>query len=186
MLTRNITILQHSSTVARAAYEIARRTSDIDTNIAYQCGMFHDVGKLYLSSEEAYKHPYFGYEIMLKNAEYLLAQVCVAHPFPVFDSDDYLKYYCHDDIVEMEKIKQALAKVKNNIYVQLIQFCDKISGVNSFMQLDDKFALYKKRKETGEQAIAAIKANHTALTEIKNKLDVMVGEDVYSVLKIGE
>jgi HD superfamily phosphodiesterase len=171
--------------VAKAAYEIAQRTTEIDKHLAYQCGMLHDVGKLYLPSEESYKHPYLGYEIMQKNSEYFVAQICVSHAFPVFAAEDYLEYYCHGDRAEIKKIKGALANVERNIYIELIQFCDKISGVNSFMSLDEKFTLYKykKNKTIDDNVAEAIKRNYSVLSQIKGRLDEMIQDDVYLVLK---
>lgn len=173
--------LSHSSMVAKAAYEIAKRTLQLNPHEAYECGLFHDFGKFYLKKEESYKHPFLGYRLMKKAKKQYLAEICLAHPFPIFEEKDYILYYCHGDLVEAQNIQRVLSKIQPHLMIKLIQFCDKISGIDTYITLDQKFSWYLENYNIKEKLIDN---NYKAYIKIKKNLDTIINDDIYKVLKI--
>ena len=138
---KNLKILEHVKIVANAAKRIANKSDCLDPEKAYTYGLMHDIGKFFLSKKESYKHPLLGYELLKDN--YIdIAEICLSHPFPTPSFDDYFLHYCKGDSVEAVKISDSLKTLKNNNYMMLIQFCDKISGLDNYVTLDEKFAWY--------------------------------------------
>jgi hypothetical protein len=131
--------------VASAAGSIVTKSGIFDQKRAFLSGLFHDIGKFFVSETEKYKHPRIGYEIF-KDSHKELAKICISHPFPVFDNFEYIKYYCHDDTEEAEKIIEILNRIEeDDFYIQLIQYCDKITGIDRYMTIEEKFNWYVKK-----------------------------------------
>ncbi|MDR1488394.1 MAG: HD domain-containing protein [Holosporales bacterium] len=172
---------KHSSQVAKAGYEIAAHSNGfIEKNLAHKYGMFHDIGKFFLKPKQDRNiHPLIGYEIMQESKDYDTADICITHSFPIFDYHEYILHYCHFDKKCAEKIKNILSNIKINIYIELIQFCDKISGIDDYMKIEEKFEYYKKH-----YIISDVMANKNfdALMNIKKKLDSMCKCNVYDII----
>lgn len=170
---------QHSVTVANAAELIAAR-SNLDVEKAFLYGLMHDVGKFFVSPEEKYKHPRMGYELMVKqNPD--VADVCIAHPFPDFNLKSYVLTYCHGDLVEARRIEGLLSGVQMNDYIELIQLCDKLSGIDNYVRLEDKFNWYRQTCTVDE---FSFQANFNRLSTIKMHWDALIGGDLYTLLNL--
>jgi putative nucleotidyltransferase with HDIG domain len=170
----------HSLMTARAAGAIAEIIPELDPERAYVSGLFHDVGKFYLAKSRKYKHPRNGYELM-KNKNIDLANICISHPFPIFNHFEYIKYYCKNDIEEASSIADILAGIsEDDIYVRLIQFCDKVSEPGGYINLSTKFKKYAEKYKASTELISP---NHEGLVKVKEMLDCKAGHDVYSVLQ---
>lgn len=171
----------HSQTVANAALLIADHSEKLDSKKAYSYGLMHDIGKFYLRDFEKYKHPRIGYE-MLKISHPDIANICISHPFPNFESYDHILQYCQNDKEEASKIIEILKTIEKNDYIKLIQFCDKISRIDDYISIEEKFDWYVKNYN--------IKPNETTsqylkqLNSIKSKLNNMALGDVYKILRI--
>src|SRR5690554_3938941 len=78
--------VDHSFYVAKAAETIAsalqRAGVEIDPNIAYNCGILHDIGR-YKGITPSVVHSYDGYVYMMSRGYSGNAQVCVTHSFPI-------------------------------------------------------------------------------------------------------
>jgi hypothetical protein len=141
----------------------------------------HDVGKFHLELGELYKHPRMGYELL--RGQYLdIAEICISHAFPDFSSFDHILRYCHDDTEEADAVYHILQGIPRTSYIDLVQFCDKISGVDGWMLLESKFDWYLSKSGMIRDEIT----NHydMSLRAIKHRLDELAGEDVYGVLGI--
>ncbi|MDR3031004.1 MAG: HD domain-containing protein [Holosporales bacterium] len=173
-------VYKHSLTVAFAAKTIAAKTENLDPKKAFLYGLMHDIGKFFLSKPEIYKHPRIGYELTkLKYPD--IAEICVSHPFPNFALKSYFTQYCAGDAFEADRIEKALSGVKINDYIELIQLCDKLSGINDYMSLELKFKWYKDNYQIYEESF---KANYKKLSEIKLKFDAAIKNNVYTLLGI--
>lgn len=181
---RDKTTWQHSALVARAAAKIARFLPELNAETAFQCGLFHDVGKLYLPREDFYKHPFLGYTLMRDANEPLLAEVCLLHSFPLsLASGAYFSHYCRGDAAEVARVKAAMETLNLSPamqdYVALIQLCDKISGVTEYVTLEGKAAWYKARHKLDEESL---RKNIDALQNIKKRLERRIQKNIYALL----
>ena len=168
--------LKHSKTVAIAAETIAKETKILDPKKAYICGYMHDIGKLFLQSNTSYKHPTLGYELLKdKYPEY--AAICLCHPFPTPNLYDYFLHYCNNNKEEADKISAYIKKIEINDYILLIQLCDKISGIDEYMSIEDKFNWYESQYTINKDLA---RQNYIRLKEIKQKFDDMAKIDIYT------
>jgi putative nucleotidyltransferase with HDIG domain len=175
----NIKAYRHSLTVANVARRIAGRISALDPDIAYTYGLMHDVGKFYVAAEEAYRHPRVGYEL-LKGTHNDIAEICISHAFPNFDAFDHILSYCHGDEPEARKVYEILSTITRSLYVCLIQFCDKVSGLDDYMTIEAKYAWYMKRHALAqnEETLRYLKT----LQATKAELDTIAGVDLYGLI----
>lgn len=178
-----IATIKHSSMVAKAAYVIASETNGaIDPDKAHMAGILHDIGKLYIGSQsEKYMHPLIGYELMMKNNNSEMAAICISHPFPVFDAFRYINDYCDNNNVIANKIAEILKTIKITPLIKLIQFADKISGLDSYMTFEDKFKWYIEKYNVSPESLTI---NYAAFNGIKNELDTAVNGDIYKLLAL--
>jgi putative nucleotidyltransferase with HDIG domain len=172
---------KHSRIVAGTAQQLASSISSLDSDVAYTYGLMHDIGKFHLKPSEFYKHPRVGYEL-LKEQYSDIAEICISHAFPDFDNFEHILRYCHDDTEEADTVYRILQGIIRTSYIDLIQFCDKVSGVDGLMSLEAKFDWYLSEGRMVRGEIA----DHydMSLKTIKHRLDKLAGEDVYGVLGI--
>lgn len=178
---KNQKTLSHSKTVAAAAKLIAQHTSKLDPERAYTYGLMHDIGKFYLSPEESYKHPRVGYELLIE-AYPDIANICITHPFPNFESYDHILKYHHGDEKEARRVFGILQTAIRDDYVDLIQLCDKLSRLCDYISWEEKLAWYVKNYDLPSDEI--VSQYGSQLTRIKQKFDEMVNGDIYQILKI--
>lgn len=210
---RNSVTLQHSVFVACAARKLAERIPGLDPDEAFAAGLYHDFGKFYLPRGWVYRHPRLGYELLrnLKKDTPLLAHVCLVHPFPVIENEAYFTLFCRGDETEAKEIKALLKPLKpilpsldepldpangEGVIVRLIQLCDKLSGFNRYVTLEEKFSWYEEwsaRASESEKAVAnsprdleaqTRAVNYEAWQTIKRQIEALIGDDVYDVLGI--
>lgn len=172
-------VYEHSKTVANAAKIIASNTTKLDANKAYVFGIMHDIGKFYLTQDKKYKHPRMGYDL-LKDRYPEIAVICLTHPFPDFTSYEHILHYSHDDEDEAQKVFGLLSHIEKNIYIELIQFCDKISRVSDYITWEEKLDWYLKTYDLDPDELVNQYSTH--LLRIKQKLDNMTHTDVYKLL----
>lgn len=171
----------HSHMVAYVAQKIASNTAELDTDRAYEYGLMHDIGKFYLSKSELYKHPRIGYELLV-NSYPDIATICLTHPFPDFNNYEHILHYHHEDENEAKKVFELLGKIEKNIYIELIQFCDKISRMNDYIRWEDKLQWYLETYNLDPNEISNQYSKH--LKKIKQKLDTLTNMDVYNLIGI--
>lgn len=180
---KSVKTYQHSFVVAKAAEKIASRTKDLDPDKSYIYGLMHDLGKFFLSNEFMYQHPRIGYEKL--KVEYPdIADICISHAFPDFDVFDQILQYCHGCEVEANKIFEILKTVRMTEYVELIQFCDKVSTLDGYVTFDAKINWYIENSRSKNDELN--KLYRDKLGEIKLKLDILTGYDVYDLLGVNQ
>lgn len=179
---RDQRIYRHSHTVANAAKLIAERIQYLDSEKAYQFGLLHDIGKFGLAKEESYKHPRLGYELMLANNQPEIAVICISHAFPNLNNYEHVLHYCHNDKDEADKVFDILKSIETNDYIELIQFCDKISTADSYVSIDSKLKWYLETYNIPRDEL--VSCYESKLLCIKDKFSKLVGIDLYDVLKI--
>lgn len=179
MLPDDIRIFGHSGMVAMAAYAIAKKSGELDPLTAYSYGLFHDIGKLYLSREKRYRHPLLGYNIMMSQGRPDIAVICLTHPFPDKIAKEFISVYCDGDIVESNNIETKLQDIDYNFAIKLIQLCDKISGADRYMTIDQKAELYLQRYGPPPECVLK---TYDEFLAVKRFIDSSIGEDVYALL----
>lgn len=184
-LDHKIITIKHSSMVAKAAYFIASKTDGvIDHHKAHMAGTIHDIGKLYIEkSESKYTHPIVGYDLMMKNNDKEMAEICISHPFPVFNDYRYIKNYCANDETAVKRIISTLKTIENTTLIKLIQFADKISGEDSYIRIEDKIKWYIEKYNINPKTI---EQNYSEFNKIKKELDSLTNCDVYKLLGISD
>ena len=182
---RSVITYKHSLMVAKAAQLIAAKCG-LNENLAYIYGEMHDIGKFFLQPKKFYKHPRLGYDMLIKeNPD--IAQICITHSFPVINSyckDDELKNYilsfCHSDQEEADLLINILNNIQTNDYIQLIQFCDKISTIDKYIPIETKLSWYQEKHHISFSELD--KFYGIPLNNIKEKFNKMTGVDVYKLL----
>ena len=165
--------------VARAAQTIASKC-DIDSEKAFIYGEMHDIGKFFLSQEEVYKHPRLGYD-MLINEYPDIARVCILHSFASTDFSQIVNF-CHKDTVEANKIYSIIKKIKIDSYIELIQLCDKISAIDSYITIEQKLMWYQDKHHISYSDLD--KYYKIPLNNTKTKFDSLTGINIYKLLNV--
>ncbi|MDR2667104.1 MAG: HD domain-containing protein [Holosporales bacterium] len=178
---KNFKTYTHSKTVAAAARIVAKK-SQMEWGRAYTYGLMHDIGKFYVPNSRAYKHPRVGYEI-LKDTHRDIAEICVTHSFPNIKSFDHIINYCKNDKKEASKILSILETIHLNDYMELIQLCDKVSGLDSYTSIEAKLKWYTETNQINENDIVTV-LYRKKLESIKSKFDSLAGTNVYKLLGI--
>lgn len=174
---------KHSMMVANAARMIATKCG-LNTDVAELCGEFHDIGKFIgirgVDQNYMYRHPRIGYELM-KNENIQVAKVCLAHPFPIKSFGHVLKF-CKGDEFDANKTWDMLQSMEYDEYVELIQLCDKISGINRYVSIEQKIEWYKTNNKINANDLDEYYA--IPLIKIKNKFQKLGNINIYSLLGI--
>ena len=176
---RYIITYKHSLMVAKAAKLIASKCK-LDKELAYTYGEMHDIGKFFLKPNEFYKHPRFGYNLLIKNNKNI-AEICITHSFPIIDKE-HIFGFCHNDTEEANLLIDILSKIKINDYIQLIQFCDKISTIDKYISIETKLSWYQEKHHISYLELD--KYYCVPLNNIKEKFSKMCNVDIYHLLNI--
>ncbi len=180
---RNAKTYNHSMLVANAAKLIAEKCG-LNAELAFLCGELHDIGKFEgirdSDPNRVYRHPRIGYEL-LKDTNSQIAKVCIAHPFPV-KNIVHVTHFCKGDENEISAIWQILSKLEYDKYIELIQLCDKMSGIDKYITVEDKIEWYRAKRGIPEHELK--KYYEEPLTIIKKKFESMGGIHIYKLLDI--
>ncbi len=163
---------EHSYCVARAAERIAAACGDIDPDLAYLCGLLHDIGRRF--GKGHLRHVYDGWQFMEKLGFPRIARVCLTHSFKLQKLDDYIGD--HDLTVEEEEtVRDALSACRYDDLDLLIQLCDSICGTQ-VMKIEDRM-LDVKRRYGGYYPQDKWNAN----LEILRAFEDRAGGDIYQI-----
>lgn len=176
----NLNTLSHSKMVANAAKLISEKTKILNPEKAYTYGLLHDVGKFYLPKNESYKHPRKGYEL-LKNNYPNIANICISHAFPDFNSYQHILNYCKKDKIEAEHISNILKSIKKNDYIDLIQLCDKLSALDNYISIESKLDWYQNNYRINTDELNLF---YSPLKNLKHKFDILSNCNIYDILKV--
>lgn len=177
----HINTLFHSKMVANAAKLISQKTKTLDPEKAYTYGLLHDIGKFYLTKSETYKHPRKGYELLINNYP-KVADICISHAFPDFNSYKHILNFCKKDKVEAKHISNILKTIKRNDYIDLIQLCDKLSALNNYITIESKLDWYRNSYNISADELNSCYS--APLQKLKGKFDLLSGCNIYNILKI--
>lgn len=115
---------KHSISVAINAQRIAEHVEGMDADIAYVCGLLHDIGRR--EGNKAFMHTLDGYYYMMGQGYPDVAGICLTHSFPIKDLGTYFgEFDCSAE--ERQFVADYIADVVYDNYDKLIQLCDAIS-----------------------------------------------------------
>ncbi len=192
---RSVITYKHSLMVAKAAKLIAAKCN-LNEELAYVYGEMHDIGKFFLLPKEFYKHPRLGYEMLLKEMlikdNKNIAQICITHSFPIINNNvsndnteelnNYILAFCHNDKEESNLLINILNTIQTNDYIQLIQFCDKISTIDKYIPIETKLHWYQEKHHISSSDLN--KFYGIPLNNIREKFNKLLGIDMYQLLNI--
>lgn len=178
---QNLKVLTHSKTVANAAKLISQNIKGLDPEKAYNYGLLHDIGKFYLNKSESYKHPRKGYEL-LKTDYPEAANICISHAFPDFNSYGHILNYCQQDRDEATYVFNVLKTIEKTDYIDLIQLCDKLSGLDNFVSIEAKLDWYQKSCNINYDELKV--CYFEPLKKLKKKFDSLANDDIYNILRV--
>lgn len=165
--------IQHSEYVAEAAGKIAAECEGLDEEMAYICGLLHDIGRRFGVSYLA--HVYDGYKFLMEHGYEKAARTALSHSFNGKKMEDYIGKF---DISEekKEELKSLLDAMEYDEYDYLIQLCDSIAVGDGIVSLEERMNDVKSRygyypQEKWDRNMA-----------LKEYFEKKMGKDLYTVV----
>jgi HD superfamily phosphodiesterase len=174
--------VDHSYYVAQAskiiATELKNKGYDVEPNIAYNCGLLHDIGR-YKGITPSVIHSYDGYVFMKKLGYDSVANVCVTHSFPI--KEKAIESSNGWGLVPDDIQKQLIEIIKNiewNMYDKILTISDAMSETDGFTIIEKRLVSVAIRNGTNEN----VPKHWRGFFEIKEELESIIGENLYSLL----
>lgn len=193
-----VTWESHSFNCAKSAEKIARvmkkNGHDIDPNLAYACGLLHDIGRS-VGRQVGLEHPILGYKMLIREGERLKkrlklpenaknplavpAQVSMTHTYYGYHTIDRTEFW--EEFIDEEDLKftqDFMEKVKLNDYDRLIQLVDNMAHFSGVMTIADRFSDVVMRHNLRNSG-----AHLRKLYQLKRYFDEKTGENIYKLFK---
>lgn len=165
----------HCKYAGLAAEAIAYVHPKLDADIAYVCGLLHDIGRRVGVS--SMRHAIDGYTFLQAQGFTDAARICVTHSFPYQDINAVFGVWdCLQE--ELEFVRRFLEEVEYNRYDRLIQLCDALALPSGFSLLQTRMIDVALRHGTNDFTVAKWKATF----QIKEEFEAEMGVSIYSVL----
>ncbi|WP_027085479.1 HD domain-containing protein [Cohnella panacarvi] len=171
--------VDHSYNVAKAAEVIAtamqQSGEDIDPNIAYICGILHDIGR-FRGVTPSVVHSYDGYQLMIEKGYPGNAQVCVTHSFPI--QNRMIETSNGWDEVPNHVQKELISLIHQfdwNQYDFLLTLCDALSEADGFTLIERRLVSVAIRHGTN----ANVPMHWKGFFQIKNDIEQKIGQSIY-------
>lgn len=173
--------IDHSRYVAKAAEKISKEMKkvgfEIDPNIAYICGLLHDIGR-YKGFTPSVIHSYDGYNLLMKKGYEGNANVCITHSFPI--KTELIEAVNGWNLVPKDIQEDLMAKMKSiewNIYDRLLTLCDALAETDGYTVIERRLVSVAIRSGTNED----IPKHWKGFFEIKHEIEEIIGMSVYSL-----
>lgn len=174
--------VDHSKNVALAAdilaRELRRKGEDINPDIAYCCGILHDIGRYYGITPSVI-HSYHGYLYMMNLGYEGAANICITHSFPI--ASERIEFSNGWDIVPedmREFIIDKLGAIEWNIYDKIITLCDAISETDGFTLIEKRLVSVAIRNGTNEN----VPYHWKGFYKLKNEIEAKLENSIYMFL----
>lgn len=167
--------VEHSIYVGRAAWQIAQHCPNLDSTIAFVCGILHDIGRRF--GVTGMRHAIDGYNFLTEKGYDLPARICITHSFPLKNVNAVFgKWDCSDD--ELRFVRQYLESIKLDDYDRLIQLCDALALPDGFCLMEKRMIDVALRHGVNEYTVPKWEATF----EILKYFEDCMGKSLYSVL----
>lgn len=172
--------VEHSINVAMAAELIAQELKlhgfDIDPEIAYCCGVLHDIGR-YVGYTPSVIHSLDGYLLMKSKGYIGTAIVCVTHSFPTRQLEavsgwDKININIQTQLIEI------LDSIEWNIYDKLITICDALADWNGFSTIEKRIVSAAIRNGINDKSPILWKGYYL----IKAEIEKYINKSIYQLL----
>jgi hypothetical protein len=172
--------IDHSKHVAsaseRIAYALQNKMINIDPNIAYICGLLHDVGR-YKGVTPSIVHSIDGYELLKSKGFDGTANVCITHSIPTKETLSIQGW--NNLSYETQKRFTDLSKsLKWTIYDNIITLCDAVADSHGYCLIDQRLISVALRHGINEYSLKTWKKYF----QIKKEIEQVIGESVYHLL----
>lgn len=165
----------HCEYAAQAAEAIAHVHPNLDAEVAYVCGLLHDIGRR--EGVTSMRHAIDGYTFLQVQGFADAAKICVTHSFPYQDINAVFGIWdCSQD--ELEFVRRFLEDIEFNRYDRLIQLCDALALPSGFSLLETRMIDVALRHGTNEFTVDKWKATF----RIKEEFETEMGMSIYAVL----
>jgi putative nucleotidyltransferase with HDIG domain len=162
----------HSIHVAALAHFITLKT-DNDVNLAFTCGLLHDIGRI--ENKSFMHHIILGYKLLL-TLNKVAACVCLTHSFPLKNASYYQGFNnCSSD--EYIFLVNFLDTYNYSYYDKLIQLCDAIGNSDGFCKIEERLKDVISR--AGKKSFTPIVQN--AYLHLKSSFDDLLSCDMYDI-----
>ena len=174
------TWVQHSINVARAAEYIAFDLLNagylIDTNIAYTCGLLHDIGR-YVGYTSSVIHSLDGYLFIINKGFEGTANVCVTHSFPSPDLEIINGWREIPSHIQIQ-LSEILNKIEWTIYDKLITLCDAVADDKGFSTIEKRIVSAAIRNGINSKSTVLWRGYFS----IKQEIERIINKSIYRLL----
>lgn len=177
----NLGWLTHSFYVANIARAIATKVN-LDTNLAYTGGLFHDVGRCLQSSncEPNLFHEVYGYKFMMEHGYPELARFCITHAS--INKEKILNYYrTNKDKFKKSDVEffiTTLSQMTFNEYDKIIQLSDNLAVKEGYVFLEQRIIDIIKRRGNAEYFIDYF----DDIFNLKKYFENKIGQSIYKLI----
>ena len=173
--------IAHSKSVAefaeKVALEMSKNGHKIDADMAYACGLLHDVGRCEAAKTDMH-HTVAGYEILKERGLLVPAEVALSHTFYGYGKVAYDEYWREMSADDIELITNFMSGHETSDYDRLVQLADNMAAGSGVMSIDARFVhVFTRHKREHAAEYLAI------LYELKNYFDQKCGKNVYELFK---
>lgn len=180
----NCSWIIHSIVVASIAkfitenYKVYNTNTDINSNIAFICGLFHDIGRI--EKDSHMHHIIRGYN-MLASQNPLAAKICLTHSFPTKNVEHYQGVNNCSEL-EITFLRKYITNCNYTYYDKLIQLCDALGSNNGVCKIE--YRLNDVITRVGKKHFTPIV--HKKYYRLKNEFDNLLKMDIYDLIFLPE
>ena len=167
--------VEHSRYVALACRNIAERCPHLDEELAYCCGLLHDIGRYAGVTSE--RHLLDGYRYCMARGWKKAAQICISHGFMVKDISSSIGVF---DMPPEDRafLARFVQEAQYDDYDALVQLCDALALPSGFCLLEKRFVDVTIRYGVHPATVDRWKA----VLRIKAHFEAVMGCSIYALL----
>lgn len=172
--------VQHSIHVGRAAellaMELAHNKVEVDPEIAYICGLMHDIGR-YVGYTPSVIHSWDGYQYLSNLGYEGTAQTCVTHSFPIADPAYIVGWKeLRGDV--QSGLQHLLDELEWTLYDKIITLCDTLADSKGFSTIEKRIVSAAIRNGVTSKSPELWKGYF----DIQNEIEAVIDQSIYRLL----
>jgi hypothetical protein len=172
--------VDHSRNVGMASYNIAielqKEGQEIDPDIAYICGLLHDIGR-YKGITPSITHSIDGYDFLMSKGFDGTANVCITHSIPINDIVTIQGWNLLDEAVK-ERFILISRELEWTTYDNIVTLCDALANSVGFCTIEQRLISVALRHGVNEHILK----NWKQYFKLKNDIEEIIGKSIYHLL----